>query len=42
MGTKTGAITAHFAEHYEYRFGIKFHRESDPMTQFLEEKRHGH
>lgn len=35
-------LVAHFEARYEYRFGITFEEGSDPLTQFLKVKKHGH
>jgi protein-glutamine gamma-glutamyltransferase len=35
-------LATHFDRRYEYKFGIQFDDESDPLTQFLRVKKHGH
>jgi hypothetical protein len=36
------SIASYFQANYRYHLGIRFHSRSDPLTQFLREKRHGH
>lgn len=35
-------LAKHFEARYEYKFGIQFEEGSDPLTQFLTVKKHGH
>jgi len=36
------ALAHYFQANYRYRLGIRFARGSDPLTQFIQKKRHGH
>ncbi|MEZ6185448.1 MAG: transglutaminase domain-containing protein [Planctomycetota bacterium] len=40
--TRVAALRAYFDRRYTYRFGIAFEGPSDPVTQFLRDKEHGH
>lgn len=35
-------LARHFDRRYQYKFGIQFDDKSDPLTQFLRVKKHGH
>lgn len=35
-------LARHFDRRYQYKFGIRFEDGSDPLTQFLRVKKHGH
>lgn len=35
-------LAKHFDRRYKYKFGIRFDEGSDPLTQFLRVKKHGH
>ncbi|MBL4846640.1 MAG: transglutaminase domain-containing protein [Planctomycetes bacterium] len=37
-----GRLARHFDRRYQYKFGIQFEEGSDPLTQFLRVKDHGH